>query len=150
MRQVVDSIISKALIIIMAVMVLNVLWQVFSRFLLGDPSSFTDELARFLLIWLGVLGAAYVSGRNQHVAIDVLPSKFNKRTQLRLMQFVRALIAIFCFLALVLGGSRLVYITHTLDQNSPVLNLPLSLVYLVIPVSGLIIMYYKITDIIQN
>ncbi|MGB2554984.1 MAG: TRAP transporter small permease, partial [Flavobacteriaceae bacterium] len=57
-----DRILSSALILILALMVLNVLWQVFSRYILQTPSSFTDELSRYLMIWIGILGAAYVSG----------------------------------------------------------------------------------------
>ena len=62
LRKKIDKIVSNALIVIMAVMVLNVLWQVFTRYVVGAPSSFTDELARYLMIWVGVLGAAYVAG----------------------------------------------------------------------------------------
>ena len=56
------------LVVLMSVLVIDVLWQVFSRYLLSSPSSFTDELAGFLLIWVGVLGAAYVDGRKEHLA----------------------------------------------------------------------------------
>ena len=56
-------------------MVINVLWQVFTRFFTATPSSFTDELARYLMIWLGILGAAYVAGKNEHVAIDFFAKK---------------------------------------------------------------------------
>lgn len=63
------------LVILMSVLVIDVLWQVFSRYMLSSPSSFTDELAGFLLIWVGVLGAAYVSGRKEHLAIDILIQK---------------------------------------------------------------------------
>jgi TRAP-type C4-dicarboxylate transport system permease small subunit len=56
-------------------MVINVLWQVFSRYFTDNPSSFTDELARYLMMWLGILGAAYVGGRNEHVAIDFFCQK---------------------------------------------------------------------------
>ena len=52
-RNTIDKILANALVVLMAVMTLNVLWQVISRFLLGSPSSFTDELARYLLIWIG-------------------------------------------------------------------------------------------------
>ncbi|WP_316931840.1 TRAP transporter small permease [Parabacteroides distasonis] len=48
------------------------LWQVLSRYILVSPSSVTDELAGYLLIWVGLLGAAYVSGKNEHLAIDLL------------------------------------------------------------------------------
>ena len=149
-RKTIDKILANALVIIMAVMVLNVLWQVFSRFLLGSPSSFTDELARYLLIWIGILGAAYVSGQNLHVAIDVLPKRFSEKTQRVLRLVVSWLIISFSLCALVIGGSRLVYVVHVLDQNSPALQVPLSLVYLVIPISGVLIIYYKISDLLKN
>jgi TRAP-type C4-dicarboxylate transport system permease small subunit len=149
LRKKIDSILATLLVIIMSIMVINVLWQVFSRYFLGAPSSFTDELARYLMIWIGILGAAYVSGQNKHVAIDVLPSRLNATTQKKLSLVVRVLIILFCFFALVIGGSRLVYITHVLDQNSPALQLPLSVVYMIIPVSGLLVIYYKISDILK-
>ncbi|CDF78698.1 TRAP-type transport system, small permease component, predicted N-acetylneuraminate transporter [Formosa agariphila KMM 3901] len=148
-RNTVDSILGKALVTIMAIMVVNVLWQVFTRFIMGTPSSFTDELARYLMVWLGILGAAYVSGKNMHVAIDVLPQRFSAKTQKQLQLFVYGLIILFAFAAMVVGGFRLVYITYVLDQHSPSLQIPLAAVYAVIPLSGLLIIYYKISDIIK-
>ncbi|MFD0796542.1 TRAP transporter small permease [Maribacter chungangensis] len=150
LRKTIDKILANFLVIIMAVMVLNVLWQVASRFILGSPSSFTDELARYLMIWVGILGAAYISGRNMHVAIDVLPTRLSPPVQKRLMLIVRLLIILFCLLAMVIGGSRLVYITYVLGQNSPALQVPLAVVYGVIPISGLLIIYYKLSDILKK
>ena len=149
-RNKIDKVLAKLLILIMSIMVINVLWQVFSRYFLGAPSSFTDELARYLMIWIGILGAAYVSGRNKHVAIDVLPSRLSAKTQKKLRLIVRILIILFCLLALVIGGFRLVYVTYVLDQFSPALQVPLALVYMVIPISGLLIIYYKIFDILNQ
>ncbi|WP_297695395.1 TRAP transporter small permease [uncultured Eudoraea sp.] len=149
-RNKIDKVLAKLLIIIMSIMVINVLWQVFSRYFLGAPSSFTDELARYLMIWIGILGAAYVSGRNKHVAIDVLPSRLNAKSQKKLKLVVRILIILFCLFALVIGGSRLVYVTYVLDQYSPALQVPLAAVYMVIPISGILIIYYKISDILNQ
>jgi len=123
---------------------------VFSRYVLGSPSSFTDELARYLMIWLGVLGAAYVSGRDGHVAIDVLPDRFAPPVRRRLKQAVRVIILAFAFFGLVVGGSRLVYVTLVLEQYSPALRLPLAYVYLAIPISGLLIIYYKAYDLLTR
>ena len=143
----VNRILGYFLSLIMGVMVLNVLWQVFSRFVLISPSSFTDELARYLMIWLSILGAAYVSGKGMHVAIDILPTKLNKENQDKLKTVINIIVIIFCFTTFVIGGSRLVYITYTLEQFSPALQIPLALVYVVIPISGLIIIFYKLLDI---
>ncbi len=139
----IDLILGKALVLIMGLMVVNVLWQVFTRFIIGDPSSFTDELARFLMIWLGVLGAAYVSGKNLHVAIDIIPSRSSSARRRRMNITVDILIILFALAAFVIGGSRLVYISYVLGQQSPALQFPMALIYSVIPLSGLLIVFFK-------
>ncbi len=149
-REKIDKILGNALVIIMGTMVLNVLWQVFTRFVVGNPSSFTDELARYLMIWVGILGAAYVSGKNMHVAIDVLPKRYGEKTQKKIKRIVNSLVILFSVTVLVIGGLRLVYITYLLDQYSPALQIPLALVYLVLPLSGLLIIFYKISDLLNK
>ena len=115
-RTSVDKIVERLLIAILGIMVLNVLWQVFTRFFTDTPSSFTDELARYLMIWLGILGAAYVAGKNEHVAIDFFAKKFSEKRQLFLTRFISIAVLSFAFLGMVVGGSRLVYITTKLEQ----------------------------------
>lgn len=148
-RPIIDRFLGYFLAIIMGIMVINVLWQVFSRYFLTEPSTFTDELARYLMIWIGILGAAYVSGRNGHVAIDVVPSRLSKKSQKKLSMAVRVFIILFAFFAMVVGGLRLVYITYVLQQFSPALGVPLALVYSIIPLSGVLIIYFKLSDMIE-
>ena len=102
------------------------------------------------MIWIGVLGAAYVSGKNMHVAIDVLPAKLNKSNQKKLAKIVDIIIISFVFLALIIGGIRLVYLTYILKQHSPALQIPLALVYLVLPFSGILIIFYKTSDLLKK
>ncbi len=144
-----DSILERILVGIMAVMVINVLWQVSSRFLLQSPSSFTDELARYLLIWLSMLGASYVTGKRMHLSIDLLSQKINPDKRNALNAFIYGIVAVFALLVMVVGGSRLVYLVFTLGQTSPALEIPLSVVYIVLPVGGLIIIYYSIMNILH-
>ena len=73
-KNTIDKILEWTLVVSMSLLVIDVLWQVFSRFILQDPSSFTEELARFLLIWVGLLGAAYAAGQRMHLAVDLLPN----------------------------------------------------------------------------
>lgn len=150
LKEKIEVVLGKALVIIMSVMVINVLWQVFTRFIMGDPSSFTDELARFLMIWLGVLGAAYVSGKNLHVAIDILPSRSRVSRKRRMKITVDVLIILFALTAFVVGGLRLVYISSELGQQSPALQIPMSIVYSVIPMSGLLIVFFKINKLMNE
>lgn len=96
-RTQVDAFVGKLLVLILGVMVINVLWQVFSRYFTDSPSSFTDELARYLMIWLGILGAAYVGGRNEHVAIDFFTKKSSPKVQKWLKRFITFSISAFAF-----------------------------------------------------
>ena len=64
-KNTIDKILEWTLVVSMSLLVVDVLWQVFSRFILQNPSSFTEELARFLLIWVGLLGRC-LCGRPTH------------------------------------------------------------------------------------
>lgn len=150
MRNKIDRTLGGVLVILMALMVINVLWQVASRYLLGSPSIFTDELANFLLIWVGLLGAALATGKKMHLAIDILPNKLDGKNHKILMTFVAILVGLFALSVMVIGGIRLVYLTLLLEQLSPTLQVPLGYIYLVIPISGLIIIYYSISNLITD
>lgn len=149
MRQKIDYILSSLLILLMGVMVLNVLWQVASRYLLNSPSSFTDELAGFLMIWVGLLGAAYATGKGLHLAIDILHESVNLPTRRKLDIVINFLIILFAISVLLIGGGRLVYLTLYLEQSSANLEVPLGYIYLAIPISGLLISYYALHNILS-
>lgn len=144
-----DKWVATFLIFLMALMVINVSWQVASRYILKDPSSFTDELARYMLIWVGMLGAAYVAGKNEHLAIDILLSKMNPSNQFKISVLIHCCVLIFALTAMVTGGVNLVYITLILGQTSAALQIPLAYVYVIIPLSGLLVIYYQIEAIVQ-
>ena len=144
-RNVIDRSVENILVLILSAMVVNVIWQVFTRFFTDSPSSFTDELARFLMIWLGLLGAAYVAGKNEHVAIDLIAKKASTKGQQLIAQLIRLSVLSFAFFVMVIGGGRLVYITFKLEQFSPALQIPLAAIYSVIPLSGMLIVFYKLS-----
>ena len=132
LRKKIDKILYVILAFVMAILVLDVLWQVASRYVFSAPSSFTDELAGFLLIWVGLLGAAYGTGTKIHLAIDLLPSKLNFRRRKYLEVVINSLIAVFALVIFVIGGTWLVYTRFYLGQISASLELPLGYVYLVL------------------
>ncbi|VAX20366.1 TRAP-type transport system, small permease component, predicted N-acetylneuraminate transporter [hydrothermal vent metagenome] len=146
----VDKVIQNLLVLLMTLMVLNVLWQVFTRFIMNDPSSFTDELSRYLLIWLGLLGAAYVTGQKMHLAIDYLLNKTKPKVKGILEYVINISILLFALFVLVIGGFNLVSLTLYLKQISAALQIQLGYVYIVLPLSGLLIMFYSAVNIIQQ
>lgn len=149
MKKKLDKILGGFLVFLMSIMVLAVLWQVFSRYIMDSPSSITEEMARYLLIWIGILGAAYASGQQEHLAINLLEEKLNKKNRKRLRIGIDLLIIFFCAIVLIIGGGNLVYVNYDLGQTSAALEIPLYIVYLVAPLSGLLIIVYKINEILN-
>ena len=145
----IDIVLKWFLVFILALMTINVLWQVFSRFVLQNPSSFTEELARYTLVWLGILGASYVAGQKMHLAIDLLSMQLKGRPKLYLEIFIQLSIPFFSLVVMLIGGFRLVLITLSLNQISAALQVPLGYVYLVVPISGLLIIFYSTYFILE-
>ena len=143
LRSFVDKALECLIITLMAVMVANVLWQVFTRYVLNNPSSYTEELARFLLIWLGLLGASYGVSKKTHLAIDILKTKLREPLLGAVELFVHSAILLFGVLVLVVGGLRLVHMTLTLGQTSAALQIQIGYVYWVLPLSGILIAFYS-------
>jgi len=149
LKNIIDKSLEKILIAIMSILVIDVIWQVASRYLLSSPSSFTDELAGFLLIWVGILGAAYVAGQRQHLAIDLLVQKVSDSNKNRLYLLINLCVALFSVTVMIVGGSWLVLTRFQFNVSSAALHIPLGYVYLVMPISGLLILYYSIYFIIN-
>ena len=146
-RQRIDKILEFFLVVLMGTLVIDVVWQVLSRFVFKDPSSFTDELATFLLIWVGLAGAAYVKGKNEHLAIDILHTKLSPKSLNKMMIFINFLVIVFSGTVMVVGGVWLVYTRFVLGQLSASIQVPLGYVYMIVPISGLLMSYYAIDDI---
>lgn len=145
----IDKLLEWLLVFLMGISVVNVLWQVFTRFILNNPSSFTEELARYLLIWVGLLGASYCVGRKLHLAIDLLPLKLEGRRRQYLEVFIQTTTFLFSLVVMVIGGIELVSITLLLEQTSAALQWKLGYVYLVIPFSGALMMFYALYNGIE-
>lgn len=148
----VDKTLATVLIFLMGIMVLTIVWQVFTRFVTNDPSVFTDELSRYLLIWVGILGGAYTYSVKRHLALELIMPKLNDRNQMYLGIFINLLVITFSSLVLIYGGGSLVETTLKYNQISPGLfigehHLLIGYVYVVVPLSGILINYYGLLDI---
>lgn len=132
------------LISIFGLLVLDVLGQVFSRYVLNTSFAFTEELARFSLIWLSVLGAAYLTGKREHLSMDFLYQKFSDKNKKKALIFNELCIFLFSLIIMVVGGFNLVYTTLHLGQLSGTLRIPLGYIYAIMPLSGFFMMLFSL------
>ena len=132
------------LIILLAVMVIDVSWQVFSRYVLQQSSSITEELATFLLIWVGLLGSAYAYREKAHLGIDLISHKLSSKGKFYSEIIVLIVVVLVSFFVFIFGGMRLVYITYTLNQLSPAMRINMGFIYSVAPITGILIVLYSV------
>ena len=145
-----DKALELLVMVVVAVLVLDVLWQVFTRYVLKDPSSWTEELATFLLIWVALLGAAVALGRGAHLGIDYFVSKLPEKARLKTEIFAFLCIATFSLLVMVIGGFDLVRTTLALKQTSSSLDLNMGYVYLAVPISGCFLVLYSLIGLFER
>lgn len=143
----INRVIEVLLVLIFSLLVVDVLWQVFGRYVLNQSYSFTEEFARFALIWLSILGTAYLNGRRGHLAMDFLLNKLSPAKRRSRMQVIEVLVLLFALVVMVIGGGNLMFTTLDLGQTSPAMRLPLGYVYAIVPISGLLIIYFSVYNI---
>ena len=139
---------SWSLITLMALMTLNVLWQITTRFVFSNPSSYTEELARFLLIWIGLLGGCHAYRVGAHLGLDLLSAKLEKTARRHLHSLISIAVIGMASSILVYGGGQLMLLTYELKQTSAAMQIPMYCVYLVLPLSGLILCIYAVDSLL--
>jgi TRAP-type C4-dicarboxylate transport system permease small subunit len=146
---VVDKVLGVLLAILMTTMVVVVTWQVITRFITTQPSSFTEELARFLLIWIGILGSAYAFRKGAHLGLDLLTRKLVGKAKRSTAIVANLACLTFAASIMVFGGVELMMLTLDLNQTSPSLGVKMGYIYSVLPLSGLFICIFAIDNILQ-
>jgi TRAP-type C4-dicarboxylate transport system permease small subunit len=143
-RVVCDALLSWLIIGLFAVLTLDVLWGVVSRYVLGSQTRWTDELATTLMVWVSLLGAALVYGEKGHLGVDYFVGKLDPAAQ-RVMEFASHLLVLFFVCAVMLyGGWVLVERALEAHQTLPALGWQKGYCYAVVPLSGLFFLFYTI------
>ena len=135
-------------IAVFLVLVIDVLLGVFSRKILGDQYRWSEELARFLLVWISFLGGAIAYIDDKHLGVDLLVNKFELMARRISRVVTHGLILAFSLFIMGVGGTRLVIERFDSGQLMPALQLPKAWFYLAIPVSGYLIALFALGNVI--
>lgn len=136
-------------ILVTGFLVIDVVWGVFTRYVWGHQSQWTEELARMLLIWVALLGASIGFIRKSHLGVDYFVNKLSEKWRTIGQLAVYLLIAIFAAIILMYGGYRLVSSSLSYSQPSPALHIEWGYVYLAVPISGFFIVSFSIETMIE-
>ncbi len=138
------------LMILMILLVADVTWQVITRFILPKPSPFTEELARFLLIWISFLGSAFAYRKGMHLGIDFFVQKMAPASRKNIEYFILACCAAFAIIILIIGGTNRVIIAFELNQVAAALSIQMGYVFLVTPLTGVLFVIYTLEFLIKS
>lgn len=145
LRKVLDKILEFICCTLTALMTLFATWQVVSRYVFSKPSTATEELLLISFVWMGLLGAAYIFGKQEHMRMTFFVDKFSLKNQTKLKLFSEIIVCIFAALVLVYGGFKMSGLA--MAQASPSLKIPMGYIYFALPLSGMITMVYNAMNI---
>ncbi len=133
---------------LLCAMTLLVLLQIFTRYVLGAPVAFTEELVRYALIWVSFLAAAYAFFQREHMALTLVRERLSVRARRRVGIGIDVLILALAVLLLGIGGAMLAWTSR--HDISALLGISRGLVYLIAPITGVGIAAAQVLNLLET
>lgn len=131
-------------ILLFAMLTLDVLWGVFSRYAIGHQSRWTEEVAIYLLVWVSLLGAALTYREHGHLGVDYFVGKLSESARRVVAVVAELAVLLFALFALVFGGMMLVLQNLEANQVTPALGLKVGYLYVTVPLCGIFFVIFSI------
>ncbi len=128
-------------------MVVLTCWQVIARYLLKNPSTWSEELVSYLFAWASLFGASLVTGERGHMNIPILVERMKPNVQKLLNIFAELVAFAFSAIILVYGGVQISQLA--MGQMTSSLGVAVGVFYVALPVCGILNMIYTILNIID-
>lgn len=146
-RKFVDKVIEFICIAFVGIMTILVTWQVITRYFFKQPSAITEQLSKYMFVWLVLLGSAYVFGKREHMSMVFIKEKFTGRAAVTVDIIVELIVVIFALGVLVIGGYKNTMLT--MGQSDSALPITIGMIYIMLPISGVLTMFYGICNIFK-
>lgn len=146
----IDSFIKYFLVLIVAVLSVLGFYQVFTRYVFNNASTWSEELIRILFIWASCVGAGVGVKEHIHIGVDVVVNLFPVKLKVAVELFVLFILCVFGAFLIKYG---LVLTAKTVHQLSPALQISMAYVYAAIPTLGGLTAFYglrEIVDVVKN
>ncbi len=147
MKQVFRHLLEIVICCLLAALTAVVFSQVIARYFLHAPLSWSEELARFLLMWLAMLSAAYAFRTKSHFALRIIVKQFPDYTRRRVSIAVHLTTTAFFLLILYQG---VVYVSGVSGHIAPALQIPMEIPYSSIIAGSALIVWESVKAIVQE
>lgn len=128
-----------------SVLIILVFAQVYTRFLTTSSLTWSEELSRFVMIWMVFLSSIQVFRNNGHIWVENIINLFPQKIKSTILIIGHLLIITFCFI-IIWGAFSLFPMVH--KQYSPVLSIPMSYIYAAVPISLSITVFFAIKNLV--
>ena len=145
-EKILDAVMRFLMAVAMGALVLGGTWQIVSRWILGNPSTFTDEFLRYVLIWASMLGSAYCFYRDEHLSLELVTDRVHGAAAVVLQVFIEIAILFFVIYVFIIGGWKL---AMNATNVSSVMRIPMKVLDMIEPVSGVFIVVARILKYAQ-
>ena len=139
-KKVIDTILKWVSIILLGGTSILVVWQVFSRYILRMPSSWSETAVTYGFVCLGMLCGAYVFGQSDHMNMQFVRDRFPRKVQIVIQMITECFTAFLGIVIMVYGGYHLAM--SAMVQIDPALHMPMGVFYMSIPISGVCMAFY--------
>lgn len=147
MRKVLDKINRFLSAATLFVMLIFVIWQVFTRYILKNPSTWSEELVSFLFAWTTLFGASLIVSERDHMNIPAFVETKSPVFQKNMAIFSEIMIFLFSLFVLTYGGIRITKLA--LNQMTSSLGVAIGIFYIPLPFTGIINMIYSLMNIVD-
>lgn len=147
LRKALNSILNILAGVSFIVMVVLTCWQVFTRYVLQSPSTWSEELVGYMFAWMSLFGASIVVGERGHMNIPILVDGLAPGPKKALHIFAEIIACLFALIILVFGGVQISSLA--MGQMTSSLGVPIGVFYVMMPVCGVLNAIYAVLNIID-
>lgn len=142
-----NRVVGWGLAFLLLIMTVLIFWQVFARFVVGKPLFFSDEIARFAMIWLTFIGAGYAYRKGTLISVDILLEYAGKRFACALRVMVVLCSALFAFIIVKYGFDL---VGRVANQTAPSTRVSMMWPYMAVPLGGIVILVNSLALLIDE
>lgn len=146
----IEKLLGYILCALLVLLTVSVIWQVIGRYLLNSPSTWPDEIARFSLIWVAMLGGAFVYGKKKHLAVTILPEMWVGTVRGYWLDSLHHVLVIIFGLFVLVGGCNMAHNNFVFGQLSSVLKINMGYIYSAVPIAGLLLILFAVHFVLYN
>ncbi len=143
----IEKIIEYFIFALLSSMSIVIFLQVVFRYIIRYSLPWSEELARYLFVWLALMGAAAGVKKNAHFGVDILVRKLNLKNQ-NILYLTGSSFILFFLCVIIFEGTKLTIINWT--QLSPAMRIPMSFPYAAVPVSSLLMVIYTVKNVLLS